>query len=317
MATTVEMLPQLAAPSRTMAQSIVRSLPETKVLVPARATGPRRAIYSVNVADYAPEITALTYPFIKSYAHKIGASFELITDRMFDAPWPITCEKFQSGMLARENKNEWTYCIDSDTLIHPDCFDFTQHVEKDTVMHNGKDINTVRWRMDKYFKRDGRYIGSCTWNTAASDWCLDIWQPLDMTYEEALDRINITVGERNCGVNPKEHLIDDYTHSRNIARYGLKFKTYTEVCQGFGMPGNPYLFHLYTHTSETKFARMCATLVAWGCMTPQDANDAGKHWGIIWDACQGMDGRGTHNTQQQCPHCGNTGVANARRVPKK
>lgn len=327
MSAVVEVLPTHA---KTMRESAVHPLPETIMVVPPPKGKPRRAIYTVNIGGdpitvkktpsgntiveggYAPEISALTFPYLIMWAKKIGASLEIINQRVFENPWPVTTEKFQSGMLARANKNEWTYCVDGDTLVHPDCFDFTRHVSKDTVLHNGKDLATIRWEEDEYFLRDGRHIGSCTWNTAASDWCLDIWQPLELTYDEAVSRIHITLGERNCGINPAEHLIDDYTHSRNIAKYGLKFTTYTEICQKNGMSGNPYLFHLYTHPNETKFARMCATLVAWGAMSQTDAADLARRWGIQWDGCDGGT-KGMHNGPQACPQCGGSGVTNARR----
>lgn len=330
MSTAVEVPQTALAVSSTMRDAFTGLVPATKVLVPYPEFGPRKAIYCVNVGGVRPfeggagrfvegtgwsgEVSALTYPLLIRYAEKIGASLQIITERAFRSPWPVTTEKFQALHLAKRDRNEWTMVVDSDTLIHPDCFDFSEHVDKDTVMHNGKDVNTIRWTMDEYFRRDGRFIGSCTWFTVASDWCLDTWQPLDMSYEDVLKRIHITAGEQSCGLNPPEHLIDDYTTSRNIARYGLKFKTFTEICQGVGMPGNPYLFHLYTHTDVTKFARMCSTMIAWGCLSPDEAKALGQKWKIHWDACPGMDGRGAHNPQQQCPHCGNSGVANARRV---
>jgi len=221
-------------------------------------------------------------------------------------------------MLAKEMGNEWTYCIDSDTMVHPDCFDFSLHISKDIVCHNGKDLNTIRWDRDEFFLRDGRFIGSCTWNTLASDWCLDIWQPLDLSFADACSRIHITAGERMSGVCEPWHLIDDYTHSRNIARYGLHFKTYDEICRVHGMPGNPYLYHLYAIDEVSKFARMCVTLAGWGAARQDTVMELGRKWGIRWDPCPGTDGRGAHNIGPngiaQCNICGGSGVANARRV---
>jgi hypothetical protein len=79
----------------------------------------------------------------------------------------------------------------------------------------------VRWSYDQYFRRDGRHIGSCNWFTVASDWCLDLWRPLDdLTLDEALANINITIGERNSRLCGTEHLIDDYTLSRNSRASG-------------------------------------------------------------------------------------------------
>ncbi len=59
----------------------------------------------------------------------------------------------------------------------------------------------------------------------ASNWCLDLWRPLDdLTFEEAVQNINITIGERNSGFCTADHLIDDYTLSRNIARLSKNVK---------------------------------------------------------------------------------------------
>ena len=76
-------------------------------------------------------------------------------------------------------------------------FDVTDYLHKNTICHNGRDMAGIRWKYDQYFRRDGRHVGSCNWFTVASDWCLDLWRPLDdLTLEEALANINITIGER-------------------------------------------------------------------------------------------------------------------------
>ena len=44
-----------------------------------------------------------------------------------------------------------------------------------------------------------------------SDWTHDFWQPLDISKEEALSRVI------------RQHIVDEYCASRNLARYGLKY----------------------------------------------------------------------------------------------
>jgi len=209
----------------------------------------KKVIFTLNVDNYAPEITALTYPLIERYAEKIGASVHQITERKHPDRPPVY-EKMQIYDLAKKFQSDWNIYIDSDTLVHPDMFDPTEFIHKDTVMHNGNDMANNRWRYDNYFRRDGRHIGSCNWFAVASDWCLDLWHPLDIPYEEALPNIFPTQIELNTGIT-KEHLIDDYTLSRNIAKFGLKFTTVLKMMETLGDNGN-YLWHQYVHTTDEK-----------------------------------------------------------------
>ena len=220
----------------------------------------RKVIYLLNVENYEPDITNITYPLIKRYAHKIDADIYTITDRK-NPNYPPVYEKLQIYDLAREQKRPWIYYIDSDALVHPDMFDITEFIGKDTVVHNGSDMANNRWRYDDYFRRDGRHIGSCNWLAVASDWCLDLWHPLDIPYEEALENIFPIQDEINTIIT-KEHLIDDYTLSRNIARFGLKFKTVGQIITDMGHPGN-YFWHQYTINHEEKIKQMREILTAW------------------------------------------------------
>ena len=226
----------------------------------------KKCIYTLNINGYAPEITALTFPLMTHFAEKIRADFHVISERKFP-DWPITYEKLQIFELAREHKNDWNWFFDADALISPEQFDVTEHLKKDTVCHNGRDMAGIRWKYDEYFRRDGRHFGSCNWCTIASDWCLDLWRPLDdITLEQALSNINITIGEHNSGFCQTEHLIDDYTLSRNIARFGLKATTLTDIGGqlGWRMPdgrgSSPFLWHKYTISNQQKVEEMLAVL---------------------------------------------------------
>lgn len=220
----------------------------------------KKTIFTLNVDGYSPEITEYTYPLIKHYAEKIGADFHVINERKYPNMPPVY-EKLQIYDLGREMKNDWNIYIDSDTLVHPDLFDITNFIKKDTVVHNGVDMAGNRWRYDKYFIRDGRHIGSCNWFTIASDWCIDLWHPLDIPYKEALEQIFPTKRELNTVIT-REHLIDDYTLSRNIARYGLKFKTVIQIAEELKDSGN-YLWHAYLIRAEEKVKEMRKILAAW------------------------------------------------------
>ena len=223
----------------------------------------KKTIFTLNVNGYAKEITDLTFPLISHYAKKIGADFYIIKDRKFP-DWPITYEKLQIYQLAQEMKNDWNLYIDADTIIHPDFMDITNHIPKDTVAHNGCDTADNRWRYDRFFHRDGRHIGSCNWFAVASDWCIELWKPLeDLTVEEAVANIFPTVNEQNTVIT-SEHLIDDYTLSRNIAKHGLKFTTFRQILKDLGYDNPGFLWHQYTIPIDEKVARMNEILKAWG-----------------------------------------------------
>lgn len=244
----------------------------------------RKVVWTLNVDNYAPEITALTYPLLEHYAQKIGAEFRIISKRKFP-DWPVTYEKLQIHELGKEY--DWNIYIDSDALVHPEMFDPTNHMTKDTVGHNGKDMAGNRWRYDEYFRRDGRHFGSCNWFTMGSNWCLDLWKPLDITLSQALDNIFPTVEEMapttfvkdregkrildhkgnfvmaEKEIITKEHLIDDYTLSRNIARYGLKATTVVDIQKGRPDAGY-YLWHIYGVKIPEKVRQMQEVMKLWG-----------------------------------------------------
>jgi len=252
----------------------------------------KKTIYTLNLNGYAPAIRELTYPLMHHYARKINADFVEITERRFP-DWPITLEKWQVARLAVERDDEWSIFLDADTLVSPEMFDPTELVHKDTVFHNGKDFANIRWTYDKYFRRDGRNIGSCTWFIAASDLCVeDLYHFPDLPLEECLRRIHITIQEANGGQCKTEHLVDDFNMSRNIARFGLKFRTVQEIGGelGWKMPDgkgiSPYLFHMYSITMEEKLGRMLDVLTkpqaqgGWQLMGADQAAEFKKRWGL-------------------------------------
>jgi hypothetical protein len=215
----------------------------------------KKTIYTLNIGNYAPEIRELTYPLLKRYAHKIGAEFFEITERKYPQ-YPPVYEKFQIYDLGREHKNDWNIYIDADTLIHPEFPDITTQLKKDTVCFHWKDFAPIRFRYDKYFLRDGRNIGEGNWFAIASDWCLDLWHPLDdITFEEAVENIFPTYSEMNTVIK-RDHLIDDYLVSRNIARYGLKHCLIMEEMAKQGLQTFQYLFHEYLYSTEEKVIHM-------------------------------------------------------------
>ena len=224
----------------------------------------KKTIYTVSIGDYAKAVTDITFPFLKHYAHKIGAELYVIDTQKF-TQFPARYEKFQIFELAKEHGNDWNIYLDSDALVHPDMVDMTTYLSKDTVMHNGKDVIGNRYREDAYTLRDGRHLSSCNWFTIGSDWCLDLWHPLqDMTPNEAYANIFPTAGEIINGVKPPD-LIDDYVMSRNIARFGLKFTTCIDILRAqCGYDTNFMMHHLYAISEAEKVKRLTDCLKGWG-----------------------------------------------------
>ncbi len=222
----------------------------------------KKTIFLVNVDNYAPEITELTYPFIELYARKIGAEICHITERKFPHLPPVM-EKLQIYEIAQKMQSDWNIYIDSDALIHPEMIDWTVFLKKDTIAHNATDMAAVRWKYDRFFMRDGRNIGSCNWFTIASDWCIELWKPIDdMNDQEILDSIFQTIGELNTVISI-EHLMDDYTLSRNIAKYGFKVKRIRDLSEEL-LPGSNFMWHAYLISREEKVKQLKQVIKDWG-----------------------------------------------------
>lgn len=232
----------------------------------------KKTLWTLNIGNYAPELCELTYPLLLAYAKKMGADFQIINERRFPE-MPVVYEKLQIFYLGRGN--DWNVYIDSDAVIFPDMFDVTERIPKDTVAHYHRDHCINRFKPNEYFRRDGRDIGSANWFTVASGWCMDLWHPLGATepntFSGSMDlpsklsqQIRPIVTERQAGITP-EHLIDDYTLSVNIARYGLKFTTVSEIMKRSNDQG-VYAWHTHRMPLEKKLQQVRAGL------GPQGAN---------------------------------------------
>lgn len=221
----------------------------------------KKTIFLLNIDDFEPEITRITYPYIHHYAQKIHAEVVTICDRKFP-DFPVTYEKLQIYELAAKFPSDWYIYIDSDAMVHPDTPDFTQLIPRDTVMHVGCDFAPIRWRYDKFFQRDGRNFGSCNWFTIASDLCTDLWKPLDdLTLAEALDNI-FPISDELLSAITRDHLIDDYVLSRNIAKYGLKTVVFKTLKEKYGIPGD-YFWHEYLMKPEEKLENIKRVRAYW------------------------------------------------------
>jgi len=215
-----------------------------------------KTVFTLNIGNYEPQITNLTYPFMEEYAKKIGADFYEITERKLPS-WPVSYEKMQIHGLGRDS--EWSIFFDADTLIHPDTIDFTVHMDRDTVYNNSTDMAHLRWVYDDFFKRDGRNIGTGNWMAFVPKWCLDYWRPLEIPLDYALKNIHPTLEEIKGGLG-QDHFIDGYATSRNVARFGLKFDTIENLLNKLGMGDERFFWHGYNMTSEQKLLQIKSIL---------------------------------------------------------
>lgn len=220
----------------------------------------KKIVVTLAVNDYAPAVTAITFPLMEAFAAKISADFHALKERKF-VGWPVTVEKLQCREIALAH--DWTIFLDADVLVHPDTFDFTEHVSKDTVVHHQGDISTARFASDRFFRRDGRFRTGSGFFTAASDWCADIWDlPTDLSLPEVLARITPSANDVKNGAR-REHLVDEYLVTRNTAKYGIKVTTFIEMCLALGR--QPTFFsHAYGMPDDQKVAFLKGALARWG-----------------------------------------------------
>jgi len=237
----------------------------------------RKTLYTLALKGYAPELIEVTFKLMRKWAEKIEAEFYVIEDRKFNL-YP-TYEKFQIYELSKERDDDFIYFLDADTMVHPDMYDPMTIITKEwTCAAYSNDYTPMRFRPDEMFLRDARYQGKGSWCIFCSDWTRDIWQPLpqDITYEEAVANIFPVNHEVNSIKKTPESLIDDYLVSRNIAKYGLKHTTISEIGESRKIPftvnitqqgqlvGSPMLQHDYNRSLEGKIVWTEQLLNLWG-----------------------------------------------------
>jgi hypothetical protein len=167
-------------------------------------------IHVVLLNDYFPELVNLTLPTIERYANKIGANLNIINKRKF-SDWPILTEKLQ---VYDYPDYDWNILMDIDILIHPDTPDPLEYFDPREVGNKDEYPASQQLRPDKYFIRDGRNLGLSACLICTSRLTHDIWEmPKDLTKEEIIENI---LQDRKC--------VDEYVISRNLAKYGLKYR---------------------------------------------------------------------------------------------
>ena len=218
----------------------------------------RKLIHVVNINDFFPELFALTYPTIRSYAERNGYMINMITERKFPN-YPINYEKMQ---VYEDGKDaEVNILCDADMLIHPEFPDVTEFLKRDSIAFNDNYNISKKYQVDKirYFMRDGRDVGIATNFVVSSDWTHDVWEPLSLSQKDIEDlakKENTDTGGadgRGWG-----HYADEFALSYNMAKYGLK---YTGVTWEDWM--RPWLIHTGTGDKNEALQIARQTLEKW------------------------------------------------------
>ena len=218
----------------------------------------RKLIHVVNINDFFPELFALTYPTIRSYAERNGYMINMITERKFP-DYPINYEKMQ--VYGDGKDAEVNILCDADMLIHPQFPDVTEFLKRDSIAFNDNYNISWKYHVDRirYFMRDGRDVGIATNFVVSSDWTHDVWEPLSLSQKDIEDlakKENTDTGGadgRGWG-----HYADEFALSYNMAKYGLK---YTGVTWEDWM--RPWLIHTGTGDKNEALQIARQTLEKW------------------------------------------------------
>ena len=223
----------------------------------------KKIIHVVNINNFFPELFALTYPTIESYAQRYGYEINIISERKFP-DYPIHYEKFQ---VFEDGKEALINILcDADMLIHPQLPDMVTHLRRDAIAFNDNYHLSTKYHVDRipYFMRDGRDVGIATNFVVTSDWTHDAWEPIPLSAKDIEDLAKKEVtesGDDMDGGRGWGHYADEFAISFNMAKYGLQ---YTGVCYEDWM--RPYLIHTGTGDKNEALNLARETLAQWATL---------------------------------------------------
>lgn len=221
----------------------------------------KKTIYLLNIDNYSPEITAITYPLIEKYADKIKAEIVMITERKTPDVAPVY-EKLQIYEMEKERQSDWIIYIDSDTLVHPDLYDITTFLPDKTIFQYGSDFSPIRFRPNDHMKRDARYIGTCNWFTIVPKKCLEFFNPdIGMDLEQIYRECYPTNAEKFRF--DRTHLIDDYILSTNLARHGFDYVTIKDLNAQYPGSTGEWFYHDHSLSTEQKIEKLQKCKTNW------------------------------------------------------
>ena len=194
----------------------------------------------------------ITIPLMKEYAKRINADFIEINERKFP-DWHLVYEKLQIYELGKEY--DWNIFFDGDVAINPELFDdITKYHVKHILLKDGYRAN-IKFKMtpkiSDIFKDDGRYQGVAACFIASTKAAHNIWQPLEMTSDEAANEIIIGDKDKNSATNNAQ---DELALSYNLAKYHL----------GYSGISHDHIFHPYDSVSnDEKLKQVKSVLKKW------------------------------------------------------
>jgi hypothetical protein len=154
-------------------------------------------------------LCALTVPFIKEYARRIGADVNMVGNTRAFPDYPSTYERMQ--IFAAGRNYAWNICVDTDMLLGPSLIDATTTVPRAAVGLIMNYSAAQAFSVDnKFFGRDGRDLVPVESFLVTSDWTHDLWEPLKGSSAAHMSMVF------------NENQIAEYTLAHNIAKYGLK-----------------------------------------------------------------------------------------------
>ena len=222
----------------------------------------KKLIHVVNINNFFPELFALTYPTIRSYAERNEYMINMITERKFP-DYPLHYEKFQVYEDGKEA--EVNILCDADMLIHPEFPDVVTRLRRDSIAFNDNYNISWKYQVEKipYFMRDGRDIGIATNFVVTSDWTHDAWKPIPLSPQEIEDlaKKEVTEGGSDSSQRGWGHYADEFAISYNLAKYGLK---YTGVTWEDWM--RPWLVHTGTGDKNEALEIARRTLAQWATL---------------------------------------------------
>jgi hypothetical protein len=169
----------------------------------------KKIIHVVNINDFFPELFAMTFPTVQSYAQRNGYEINLITKRKFP-DFHINYEKMQVWEDGKDA--DINLLVDADVLIHPGFPDVMNIVPQHHIGFNDNYHASSKFHTNHYFLRDGRDVGIASNFVVSYRSTHDVWEPLTITASQ---------GRRITFV--REGDIDEYCLSHNMAKYGLRY----------------------------------------------------------------------------------------------
>lgn len=189
-------------------------------------------VHTLDIENYFPELKELTLPTIEKFCKKIKANLNIISERKI-SKGNLLFEKLQvyeSGM-----SYDFNIFLDLDILVHPLCYNpFEKNIPLSYVaFKDNYDANT-QLKPDKYFEQDGRNIGISACAVFTTRFTHVVWKPIE----------DLTIDQINQNILTKRKCVDEYTLSRNFAKYGFKY------IEPYPINEYNYLFHLGTFTQD-------------------------------------------------------------------